>query len=202
MWRCLSGATPTSVALRRRSIEVDPMCRRCGEKEETVEHALRDCLWAVFLWSISPLRLEPILKGTLCSISPWFQSIQSCPQRETHAMFATVLWSIWFARNLLVFQQKAMTHLDCLNVANRARWTSQPCAFSPSPVASTLMCSRSGQVKFSCDAAIEEGRGMGMGVVKRDANGSLLDCTFGFVPGAFSAIEGEAFVVLEAIKWC
>ncbi|XP_057811840.1 uncharacterized protein LOC131026083 [Salvia miltiorrhiza] len=58
LWRCLVGAIPTAEALISRSLNIDPMCRRCGNKVETLEHALRDCAWASFCWEASPLRLN------------------------------------------------------------------------------------------------------------------------------------------------
>ncbi|XP_057791329.1 uncharacterized protein LOC131008471 [Salvia miltiorrhiza] len=176
--------------------------KMCGVGAETIEHALRDCPWTEFLWDISPLRLQPISAGSHCSISDWFDSIKSFPNKELHAIFATVLWSIWYARNLLVFQNKELSHLDCLSIASRAQLISPPCSATNLRLDMKVDCSRDNQVKFLCDVAVHTNRGVGLGVVLKDSEGVILGCKFGLLQGAFTAIDGEAFAVLEAIRWC
>ncbi|XP_057803560.1 uncharacterized protein LOC131018883 [Salvia miltiorrhiza] len=197
MWKCLAGAIPTAKALISRSIDVDPFCRRCGNALETVEHVLRDCPWASFVWETSPLRLQPAPASGFCSTADWFDSIRQIPHGEAHKTFANLAWAIWFSRNLLVFQNKEISHLECLATAQRASWTK---VISPTVGAAkslTMVCRREQQVKISCDASVVEGVGVGFGVVTTDKEGVVLNCCFGFMVGVFSALEGEAKAVWE-----
>ncbi|XP_057786350.1 uncharacterized protein LOC131003812 [Salvia miltiorrhiza] len=61
---------------------------------------------------------------------------------------------------------------------------------------------REGQVKISCDAAVDLNRGCGFGVVLRDVEWSVIGCKYGFCDEAFTAIEAEARAVLEGLRLC
>ncbi|XP_057790783.1 uncharacterized protein LOC131007888 [Salvia miltiorrhiza] len=124
------------------------------------------------------------------------------PQREVHAQFATVAWSIWYARNLALFQQKDLSHYDCLGIATRALWNSPICSSPRIPQAFRVDCTRGSQIKISSDASVIACKGVGIGVVMRDKEGQVLGCRYGFIPGAFSVIEGEALALLESCRLC
>ncbi|XP_057775013.1 uncharacterized protein LOC130993991 [Salvia miltiorrhiza] len=202
MWKCLAGAIPTSQALLSRSINIDPLCRRCGNDFETLEHALRDCPWASFIWEVSPLRLSPAPANGHCSIAAWFEIIRQIPHGETHKSFANLVWAIWHARNLLVFQDKEISHFDCLSASQRVIWNrlvSTPKAAAP-PVA--VECRRDHQVRIFCDASVVEGVGVGIGVVVKDKDGLVQCCCYGFLHGVFTVLEGEAKAVHTGLQLC
>ncbi|XP_057788997.1 uncharacterized protein LOC131005893 [Salvia miltiorrhiza] len=202
MWRGLAGAIPTAMALRGRSIEVDPKCRRCGAHEENLEHALRDCHWAVFLWATSPLRLPTHGNGEVLPISCWFERIRSNPDRETHNLFATVAWVVWYGRNLLLFQNKEVTHQDCFLIARRALCPKLLVPFQSSTMATSVECTRDLQVKVSCDAAIVNGSGAGFGAVISDKDDTFRGCCYDFMTGSVTAEEGEALAGLRGLQMC
>ncbi|XP_057790295.1 uncharacterized protein LOC131007151 [Salvia miltiorrhiza] len=178
MWKCLANALPTAMLLRSRNVEIDPLCRRCGAHEETLEHALRDCAG---VWSIVE----------------WFEKIRSSPHPEVHAQFATIACSAWYARNLLFFQHKELSHIECLGVTSRAQQGS-----FQQHLPLKLECCREGQMKVSCDAALGADKGAGVGVVLWDSAGGLKSCRYGFVQGEFPVIEGEAMAILEGLHLC
>ncbi|XP_057791176.1 uncharacterized protein LOC131008305 [Salvia miltiorrhiza] len=66
----------------------------------------------------------------------------------------------------------------------------------------TLKCSRDSQFKINCDAAIDVGRGFGFGVVSTNKDGMLVGGRQGFIPGFYSAEEGEARAILEGLIMC
>ncbi|XP_057811869.1 uncharacterized protein LOC131026118 [Salvia miltiorrhiza] len=204
MWRCLANALPTAQALRSKNIDVDVKCRRCGDYEETMEHALRDCSWVGVLWAVSPLRIQPLSNGDLCDIPTWFEKIRSLPSREVHALFATLVWTAWFARNMFLFQNKAFSHVECLAIANRALWhnPSNSAGTRQGTDATPLFCCSEEEVKVSSDAAVNLGVGIGLGAVLTDKHGSVLGCRYGSRNGAFTVVEGEALAMLEGLKFC
>ncbi|XP_057770772.1 uncharacterized protein LOC130990568 [Salvia miltiorrhiza] len=192
---------PTAQGLRSRSIEVDPICRRCGKDVETLEHALRDCSWARFLWEVSPLCLTHFDGDELWDIPSWFEKIQRIPQKEHHSTFANIAWVIWFARNMLTFQEREFSHVDCLLMAQRATCTKRVCE-SPSRSPPTKReCTRRDQVKVWSDVAVELNVGLGFGVIMKDGEGKFLGCRHGFRYGMFTEVEAEAVGVMEAFNF-
>ncbi|XP_057775394.1 uncharacterized protein LOC130994366 [Salvia miltiorrhiza] len=202
MWRCVTGALPSTKALIHRSIDVDPLCRRCGLTMETPEHALRDCVWVSSLWEMSPLRLQPLPSDDICPIASWFDRIRQNPVKEVHTLFASIAWACWYSRNLLIFQDKSLSHGDCLLIAQRAVCSKPLPDHLPLARNITLQCSRDSQFKINCDAAFDVGRGFGFGVVSTNKDGTLVGGRQGFIPGFFSAEKGEARAILEGLIMC
>ncbi|XP_057808760.1 uncharacterized protein LOC131023236 [Salvia miltiorrhiza] len=202
MWKCLADALPTSSALRGRSIDIDPICRRCGECDEDMEHALRDCTWTQALWAVSPLRLQPIPIDDICTIPEWFERIRRLPQKESHAIFASLAWSSWYARNMLIFQGKMISHVECLQIAQRASWPKKICSPTNQMTPRKILCLRSGQLKISCDAAVVNDVGIGVEGVLQNGDGEIVGCRYGARRGVFSCLEGEALAVLEGLRLC
>ncbi|XP_057790227.1 uncharacterized protein LOC131007086 [Salvia miltiorrhiza] len=202
LWRCLVNALPTSEGLRRCSIDVDPICRRCGEAIETGEHALRDCNWVAFLWEVSPLKLKTVDAQNSSNLSHWIDEFRKNNHRESHTIFAIVLWTIWYSRNQLLFNEKEFSHVDCLRIASRAVWTKPVSSQPPQSMPIASVCCRQGQVLLWCGAALNEQEGLDFGVIMKDADGCLLGNRFGFIPGVFTAIEAEAKAVFEGLRLC
>ena len=57
-WKIVHNGVPTRVNLARRGMQVDKVCPRCGEEDETLEHMLLYCGDSQRAWYISPLRLD------------------------------------------------------------------------------------------------------------------------------------------------
>lgn len=54
-WKCFYGWLPVSSALKKRGVEIDEICRRCGQEKETIEHALFQCPESELVWKIAPV---------------------------------------------------------------------------------------------------------------------------------------------------
>ncbi|XP_057774927.1 uncharacterized protein LOC130993908 [Salvia miltiorrhiza] len=134
-----------------------------------------------------------------CSIIDWFEKIQSCPDHQVHAHFASLAWSIWYSRNLLIFQQKEISHMECLVIANQACWKPPLRASTQHQQAVTVTCDREGQRKISCDVAWNGWNGIGIGVVMTTEDSGVVGCRYGFIQGNFSVLEGEALALLEGM---
>ncbi|XP_057811795.1 uncharacterized protein LOC131026035 [Salvia miltiorrhiza] len=180
---------------------MDPCCHRCGEPLESIEHTLRDCLWATFLWESSPLRLQSTSPNAPWSLVEWIGKIREVPEKEVHNLFASVLWACWYARNLLVFQNKSLSHSECLAVAERAIWTKPLSSSAVSSKPTQVGCSREAQVKINCDAAVERGVESGLGIVLCDAENNQFGYRLGFLKGVFMVEEGEAHAILEGLRF-
>ncbi|XP_057789218.1 uncharacterized protein LOC131006089 [Salvia miltiorrhiza] len=201
LWKCLSGCLPTAKALISRSIMMDPCCRRCDKPTETIEHALRDCPWATFLWESSPIRLQPTNPRAPWSLVEWIGKIREVPEKEVHCLFASVLWTCWYARNLLVFQNKILSHSDCLVIAERATLSNPLSSSMVSSKPTRVDCSRAAQVKINCDAGVGSGAGAGLGIALCDVENNQVGFRMGFLKGVFTVEEGEAHAVLEGLSF-
>ena len=49
-WRVRHDILPLMVKLAQRKIQVEQLCPRCHETEETIAHAIRECPWAKEVW--------------------------------------------------------------------------------------------------------------------------------------------------------
>lgn len=102
LWKTLYAIIPTKINLIGRFLDVDLFCVRCGADVEIVEHVFRDCEWVRKVWDSCPITL---VYGGL-SLDVWVRQTMRRLDEEAFCHFATVLWTICFTRNLLVFQGK------------------------------------------------------------------------------------------------
>ena len=58
IWKCIQGALPVREAVSRRTRIGDPICRTCGEAQETSEHLLLTCPHTADIWKASPIHWE------------------------------------------------------------------------------------------------------------------------------------------------
>ncbi|GER27435.1 ribonuclease H-like superfamily protein [Striga asiatica] len=55
-WKCFSGVLPVSM----NGIEIDVICKNCGETKESIEHLFLKCSKARRVWKLSPLSWDGI----------------------------------------------------------------------------------------------------------------------------------------------
>ncbi|XP_057793349.1 uncharacterized protein LOC131009970 [Salvia miltiorrhiza] len=198
MWKCLEDALPLRCALRRRGLDLDPTCARCGESDETIEHVFRDCAWTTFFWRSSSLRLSiEQADRELCFLA-WISQIQLVDNADFHRIFCTFLWVIWYARNLLIFQHKELSHLDCFNLGMKHLPLSLPHRSLPKMQDQSLDVVP-GFWRVWCDAAFKPDIGVGLGVFITDDNGILMGCCYKFLHSSVDAEIGECLAIREGV---
>lgn len=198
LWRILTNSLPTKVALVKGTIDIDPVCQRFGEDVETMEHVLRDCRWGKFFWKASMIRLT-VNTSTLVTMAQWIEDLCKPQEAEFQAVFTTLLWIIWFARNMLIFQQVKFTHLQCYELAMKHRVHTGDTNSRARLRQAVVMWIRPrlGWWKINVDAAVKEGIGVGLGAIIRDANGQVLGCCFKFRRSTLSVDIAESLAVRE-----
>ncbi|XP_057779807.1 uncharacterized protein LOC130998407 [Salvia miltiorrhiza] len=149
-----------------------------------------------------PLCASNLWQVMISPITTWFDRIRQNPVKEVHSLFASIAWACWYSQNLLIFQDKSLSHVDCLAIAHRAACSKSLPDHLPLTRNLTLNCSRDSQLKINCDAAIDVGRGLGFGVVSMNKDGMLVVGRQAFIPGFYSAEEGEARAILEGLIMC
>ncbi|KAL8487493.1 hypothetical protein ACS0TY_023974 [Phlomoides rotata] len=106
IWRCFKDILPVCANLIGRYVDMEPYCKCCGKEVETIEHALRDCEWAREFWATSSLNLnirDISLADT--SIGEWLTEVCHSYSSDEQCSFISLMWSIWFARNKLYFEE-------------------------------------------------------------------------------------------------
>ncbi|KAJ0436283.1 putative reverse transcriptase zinc-binding domain-containing protein [Helianthus annuus] len=110
-WRASLDRLPTVSALRRRNISIqNPMCRLCGDFEETLEHLFVSCQFSQTIWHLISqwCHLPPIFAFHFHDLITIHQNLGGSKKRRKvyHAIILTVLWSLWRTRNNAVFNNK------------------------------------------------------------------------------------------------
>ncbi|KAK6136378.1 hypothetical protein DH2020_029868 [Rehmannia glutinosa] len=202
VWKVVRGILPTRAALRRRGMDVDSSCVRCGFHSETIEHVLRDCSWTEFMWATSPLRLQPMDARERGDITEWIEHVMTNGEKESQSLFAILMWMAWHARNMKIFQQKEIQHQWCIRTAlkmhdeqvkaaERERSRNFPRA------ADVWQKPDAPWVKINTDASIVGGVGTGLGAIVRNSEGQHLNSLVQFRPEEMEVDIAEALACKE-----
>lgn len=209
VWRALSNCLPTMVMLRQKNVSVNSLCQICRLGEETVEHILCKCDFANQCW-------QRIIPQVQCnddsSIFQWWEKVLEVCDNEKRAEVATICWSLWRARNVLIWNKK-YTQLNVV-IANAKQYllqwriaqknTTQPRYpyFAEGDGLEIWVAPQVDYMKISVDAATFcEYNAYGLGMVARNDKGELIQakskCRFGIV----SVHMAEALAIKEALSW-
>ncbi|XP_027098791.1 uncharacterized protein [Coffea arabica] len=109
LWKCLNNALPVRELINGRTKAGDPICRRCGEEVETVEHLLLNCRETKHIWHIAPIQWDGMQEHHGC-FKRWWISVTEARHRiagsQHLALTVNILWQIWKARNDMEFTGK------------------------------------------------------------------------------------------------
>nr|CCA66036.1 hypothetical protein [Beta vulgaris subsp. vulgaris] len=182
-WKAIHNGLAVYTNMRKRGMNIDGACPRCGEKEETTEHLIWGCDESSRAWYISPLRIHTgnIEAG---SFRIWVESLlDTHKDTEWWALFWMICWNIWLGRNKWVFEKKKLAFQEVVERAVRGVMEFEEECAHTSPV-ETLNTHENGwsvppvgMVKLNVDAAVFKHVGIGMGGVVRDAEGDVLLAT-------------------------
>jgi hypothetical protein len=119
----INHAIPVRDKLTSKGIRCNPICPRCNKALETIEHVFMQCEWAKAIWFGSPMTInfEHMLQEV--SFQDWLSDLITNKHKRNIEHIIVVIYHIWKARNLLIFQNKdvpVMTVGDALEP--RRRW--------------------------------------------------------------------------------
>ncbi|GAU41445.1 hypothetical protein TSUD_98410 [Trifolium subterraneum] len=116
IWRLLNEALPVKGNLFKKGIRCDPLCPRCSNHVETSHHVFLDCVWAKQVWFASSLTIN--LNGChFENLNDWVLHMFNQTDQASKELIAATLYGIWYARNLLVFQEKNLPPNDVSHIA-------------------------------------------------------------------------------------
>ncbi|XP_024013148.1 uncharacterized protein LOC112087460 [Eutrema salsugineum] len=110
LWRCLCNSLPVAVNLVNRHIAKDPMCPRCQDGVEDVNHVLFECPYARLNWAISPVPAPPygIMSNYIFSnLHRVLIFANNQPVfKEAKKFVPWLVWRLWKNRNDFIFKEK------------------------------------------------------------------------------------------------
>lgn len=97
LWRAYHNILPTGNRLLQKGLQIDAICKCCGEGPETIEHLFFDCAKSQIIWKLAPTQWEGLQQYTQ-DFPLWWQHAcniskhESCQARLEAT--ACLLWGI------------------------------------------------------------------------------------------------------------
>ncbi|XP_057453056.1 uncharacterized protein LOC130744912 [Lotus japonicus] len=200
VWRVVSSLLPVRAALRRRGMDVDPLCPVCANEEETVFHLFVSCPVAQNFWFGSPLSLR--VHG-FSSMEDFLADFFRAADDDALALWQAGVCALWEMRNRVVFRDgeipvpvaAVIQRCSMLAAAPVSEVTVVP---RPAPLLqATWARPPYGIYKLNFDAAVATTGEVGFGLIVRNMLGEVLASAAQYLLHAASAILGEAL----AFRW-
>ncbi|XP_028085522.1 uncharacterized protein LOC114286545 [Camellia sinensis] len=109
VWKCLHNILPVKGELKKRGLNIDPICSRCFQHEESIEHLFFDCPISQRVWRGLVLGLD-FGVGRPLSFFSWFRGwVQHIHDSKILIHSIGLLWAIWLQRNSVEFHSATMS---------------------------------------------------------------------------------------------
>ncbi|PNX96793.1 ribonuclease H, partial [Trifolium pratense] len=213
LWRILNNAIPVKGNLFKKGVKCDPLCPRCLNHVESIQHVFLECEWAKKVWFASPLTLNLNL-NQLTDFYDWFTFVTNNTDKDCMEKILAIIYEIWNVRNLLVFQEKNLPPQEISSNAfkklheyqSHGEVKTQKSQTSPP---STNSCSNNiswspplrGTLKINVDAHLSSDGHWFAGMVLRRSDGSAVGAATRVHKGMTDVVMGEAMGLNDAIDW-
>lgn len=208
VWRSLTHCLPTTVMLQQKGVSVHTMCPVCRMESETVDHVFRRCTHVVQCWQL----IDPSLLSVQGDWFQWWEYMVSSLSPQKRAEVAYVCWSLWKARNEVVWHYRntrvyvivaeAKQYLEQWRHAQSITAITRFPQLYEGDGGSSWVKPQLMQIKVSVDAAtFMEFNASGIGMVARDSWGELLLSRTVCIRGSCSAETAEVLAIKEALSW-
>ncbi|CAN1178180.1 Putative ribonuclease H protein At1g65750 [Linum perenne] len=211
LWRLAREVLPNRAALLNRHVQVPGQCGVCDSDSETNHHLFLDCDFAKDCWELTEMKTSVMnAASATVSFQDWLFMIFDSVSEPHLARIAAVLWGIWHERNQRVWSHEAGTAWSTVRLAldSLQEWEKaqgpivQAGGRQPGNVCNKWHAPPAGKVKCNSDIAIHETENaMGMGMVVRNEEGTVLGFRTWHGSGTWTPREGEAAALLCAMKW-
>ncbi|KAM6542808.1 hypothetical protein CsatB_007255 [Cannabis sativa] len=209
LWRAAAGTLPTCVNLRTKHVDIPSLCPVCHASPETVSHILLSCNFATSCWNHIGLPAGVYLDHSFAS---WLDSLFTILDEDRVCSLSMVCWSLWKARNSIVWKDKVLTTANVVTSARIAldHWRKAQDNNSLSHIYSgncddgTELWTKPdiNTIKINVDAALfTSDNQYGYGMVARNDTGSLIVAQAHCFNGAFAPEVVEVMGIKEALSW-
>ncbi|CAL9225059.1 unnamed protein product [Arabidopsis halleri] len=208
LWKATRNALPFGKALAIRGVTDAVLCKRCGELEDPL-HVFFKCVFARKVWDLVPALGKPDPE-TVISLQAWLveakKMITLPPIGLSFApLFPWLLWFIWKARNLLIFEDKSSFEVEVLHKAIKEAkgWQSakllQPQKKQHRHDREREAVHSEAVVCFSDASWLSQSKACGLGWVSKSAQKSVIQCGSSSRPSVSSVLVAEALALKAAI---
>ena len=202
-WRAVKEGLAVKIELGKRGVAATKWCPMCGEKAESVLHALVTCVEARNIWYLSPLRLE--FEGDESStFMGWCNSLEKTARdKDWWSIFWSLCWGIWLKRNAWVFENRKKGIVEVLHKALEIVGEFEFAAkvgLIPSAKAQLSQIWKPPDVGvYKVNTAMFKEGGVGLGGVVRDHKGEVVAATCRQMGGEMDVVMAEALAVRHGL---
>ncbi|CAA0832273.1 Unknown protein [Striga hermonthica] len=120
LWRCWHKFIGSQDQLLLKGIQADPICKVCGNSEESLEHILFSCQRAAKVWKLAGIEWSGMQNPSITFKNWWTDicNIQKVKSFNDRIHFSTfILWRLWKCRNLWIFNNLWKSEREIANQA-------------------------------------------------------------------------------------
>ncbi|XP_045791800.1 uncharacterized protein LOC123886537 [Trifolium pratense] len=192
LWRALKNALPVKGNLFKRGVRCEPLCPRCSNTTETINHVFLECEWAKQVWFASSLNLNLRL-NQISEFFDWINFMKNNTDKECMEKITAITYGICFnALNQIQEYQLYGFEQQIQNPCVRTKGCNNDISWSPPP---------RGTLKNNVDAHLSSDGHWLTGMILRRSDGSAIRVATRAHKGTTDVITGEAFGLMDAIEW-
>lgn len=183
-WRIGHDLLPTNAKIALINLAFNKLYPRCNEVEETLVHAIRDCVMARETLINGGID-NRLLTFTWAGGIEWLEASMRLLNSKAFECFIIILWNIWNVRNNFMLrgdvEDPKVTWEQAANFNNKFRlYNFNDSSMLPKPMKVSKWTKPSvGWIKINIDASWDKGR-MGIRVIVRDPDGFVMGGLFCF----------------------
>lgn len=210
LWRVCRNTIPVRILLRGKGVQTPILCQMCGIDVEHLRHLFIECSFARNCWSAADGdHITPEIE----SLPSWVLDQLSTETEVRLQMLAKIMWSIWYARNRRVWEEKVIPVTTAIWVGFKmlTEWQDAQQRYQAITPRSNVAETRKeakwvppdpGWYKVNVDASVYgSADSFKVGMVLRDETGAFLMGLTKCVAGEVSVMEAEAIGFYEALHW-
>lgn len=210
LWRVCRNVVPVRNLLKRKGVNTTILCPLCGVDVEHLRHIFIDCCYAQACWH--ELRVV-IDRSVIFTCPDWLLQVLSSESYDRLGQIATIIYGIWSARNLRVWENKIVSvqqamQWSCTQVKQWRDCQQKRCSQGRASAQQSenkdinWKPPSEGRMKINVDAHVVAGcNWFSCGLVLRDHRGQFIRARTHKLAGSVPVVEEEARGVLAAIKW-
>lgn len=214
LWKAAVGALSVGSALISRGFDSDGRCVRCGGTEDVI-HVLLNCPFAQRVWELAPVLFKP--NPAICL--NWKLFLTSARRMITlpptgiilTPLFPWIVWFLWKARNLLIFENKIISPEDSLHkaISEAKAWQGAhevppPSNPQPESLLTPVLIGSSDSISCFSDAAwAADSNRCGVGWIFKDSTSSIISQNSAYqdhIPSALAAVALAVKLALISAK--
>ena len=206
-WKACRNALPTKVNLCHRGILEEALCEACGLSEEISGHLFWDCKKARETWTIAALPIDiHVVHYREFVDFIWHLIFIQYVGKELLQLVVTITWCMWYTRNKahhgttrqssqeIIFKARSM--IESYQLARLAK----PHHKEPTDIRWIPL--NFPWYKINIDAAVfAVSKSVGIGVVVRDREGSVVAALSKRMPLPLGPLEAKAKAMHEAVTF-